>query len=186
MPLLWGADLRLPHSWQMSTIQDPRRTRLETGSLLMVRWRMPVSGRGCRSPLPSGSVCGMPASVSRVGRRALYTASYLSFCICSILCSVCRPGCLLEPFTGNSSSLCLSGDPHFGFLAHLSSRRLSSGHPGPALTLSTIMQPAPHCPDPAPWWRMGASGLLLHWHLQFGAYAVVFLFFVFPPSYVAL
>ena len=72
-----------------------------------------VSGRGCRSPLPSGSGCGMPPSVSRVGRRALYTASYLSFCICLILCSVCRPGCLLEPFTGNCSFLCLSGDPAF-------------------------------------------------------------------------
>ena len=44
MCLLWGADLRLPPSWQMSTIQDPRKTWLETRSLLTVWWRMPVSG----------------------------------------------------------------------------------------------------------------------------------------------
>ena len=43
------------------------------------------------------------------------------------------------------------------------------------------MQPAPHCPAPAPWWRMWASGLLLHWHLQLGAYAVVFFCFLFFP-----
>ena len=70
--------------------------------------------------------------------RALYTASYLSFCICSILCSVSRPGCLLEPFTGNCSFFFVSLEiPHFGLLSHLSSLRLSSGHPGPVLTLST-------------------------------------------------
>ena len=42
--LLWGADLRLWPSWQMSTVQDPRKMRLATGSLLTVWWRMPVSG----------------------------------------------------------------------------------------------------------------------------------------------
>ena len=86
--------------------------------------------------MPSGS--GTPASVSPVMGRALYTASYLSFCICSILCSVSRPGCLLEPFTGNCSFFFVSLEiPHFGLLSHLSSLRLSSGHPGPVLTLST-------------------------------------------------
>ena len=43
MYLLWGADLKLQLSWQMSTIQDSRKTWLETGSLLTVWWRMPVS-----------------------------------------------------------------------------------------------------------------------------------------------
>ena len=32
--LLWGADLRLRPSWKMSTVQDPRKTWLATGSLL--------------------------------------------------------------------------------------------------------------------------------------------------------
>ena len=34
--LLWGADLCLRHSWQMSTIQNPRKSWLATGSLLPV------------------------------------------------------------------------------------------------------------------------------------------------------
>ena len=34
MYLLWGADLWLRPSWQMSAIQDPRQTWLATGSLL--------------------------------------------------------------------------------------------------------------------------------------------------------
>ena len=34
MCLLWGADLWLQPSWWMSTVQDPRKTWLATGSLL--------------------------------------------------------------------------------------------------------------------------------------------------------
>ena len=44
MCLLWGADLWLRTSWQMSTVQDPRKMWLANGSLLTVWWRMPVSG----------------------------------------------------------------------------------------------------------------------------------------------
>ena len=47
--LLWGADLQLRPSWQMSTAQDPRKTWLATGSLLAVWWRMP--SLGLRLPL---------------------------------------------------------------------------------------------------------------------------------------
>ena len=36
MCLLWGANLCLQPSWQQSTIQDPRKTWLATGSLLAV------------------------------------------------------------------------------------------------------------------------------------------------------
>ena len=36
MCLLWGADLWLRPSWWMSTIQDPKKTWLATGSLLTV------------------------------------------------------------------------------------------------------------------------------------------------------
>ena len=42
--LLWRADLRLRPSWQMSTIQDLRKTWLAAGSLLTVRWKMPSLG----------------------------------------------------------------------------------------------------------------------------------------------
>ena len=34
MCLFWGADLRLQHCWQMSTVQDPGKTWLATGYLL--------------------------------------------------------------------------------------------------------------------------------------------------------
>ena len=47
------------------------------------------------------------------------------------------------------------------------------------------MPPAPPCPAPSRWWQMRASGLLLQWQLQLGAYSV-FCFVLFPPSYVAL
>ena len=42
--LLWRVDLRLQSSWQMSTVQDPRKTWLATEGLLTVWWRMPSLG----------------------------------------------------------------------------------------------------------------------------------------------
>ena len=47
--LLWGADLRLRPSRQMSTVQDPRKTWLAACSLLTVSWRM--LSLGLRLPL---------------------------------------------------------------------------------------------------------------------------------------
>ena len=38
------------------------------------------------------------------------------------------------------------------------------------------MPPTPRCPAPACWWQMRASGLLLCWELQLGAYSVGFFF----------
>ena len=55
--LLWGADLWLWTSWWMSTIQDPRKTWLGTGSLLPVWWRMPSLGP--RLPL-AFQLCSLP------------------------------------------------------------------------------------------------------------------------------
>ena len=46
---LWGADLWLQPSWQMSAVQNPRKTWLATGSLLAVWWRMQSLGQ--RLPL---------------------------------------------------------------------------------------------------------------------------------------
>ena len=62
---LWGADLRLRPSWQMSTVQDPRKTWLAMGSLLTVWWRM--SSLGLRLLSPSGSGCRLPASLPPAG-----------------------------------------------------------------------------------------------------------------------
>ena len=73
MCLFSGADLWLQPSWQMSSVQDPRKAWLATGSLPAVWWRMPslglsfpLSSSGCpRSCLPAlvgnGPVCCRPA-----------------------------------------------------------------------------------------------------------------------------
>ena len=66
--LLWGADVRLRPSWQMSTIQDPRKMWLATGSLLTFWWKM--LSLGPRFPLPSSSGCHPPASLPPVGGGA--------------------------------------------------------------------------------------------------------------------
>ena len=51
MSLLWGADPRLQPSWKMSTIKDPRKTWLATGSLLTVWWSMLSLGPRLQQPL---------------------------------------------------------------------------------------------------------------------------------------
>ena len=50
MCLLWGADLMLWHSWQMSTTQDFRKTWLATGKLLTVWWKMQSLGLRLQQP----------------------------------------------------------------------------------------------------------------------------------------
>ena len=90
--LLWGADLRLRPSWQMSTIQDPRKTWLAAGSLLSLVEDASLWGPDCSSPLPSSSGCCPPGSLPLVEGRGLYAASQPSFGVCSILCSVSGPG----------------------------------------------------------------------------------------------
>ena len=68
MCLLWGDDLKLQLSWQMSPAQDSRKTWLATGSLLTVWWRMRVSGWD--GPVLSGSSCHTHGCLSLVGGRA--------------------------------------------------------------------------------------------------------------------
>jgi len=57
----------------MSTIQDPRKTWLATGSLLTVWWRMLVSGAeiGAAPCLPALAVTCLPLCLQQGG---LYTA----------------------------------------------------------------------------------------------------------------
>ena len=87
------ADLRLQPSWQMSTIQDPRKTWLATGNLLIVWWRM--TSLGPRLPL-AFQLWLSPACLSAsTGGRGQSTAGWLSFGIGSILCSMSGPGCTL-------------------------------------------------------------------------------------------
>ena len=68
MCLLWRDDLKLQPSWQMSSVQDSRKTWLATGSLLTVWWRMRVSGWD--GPLLSGSSCHTHGCLSLVGGGA--------------------------------------------------------------------------------------------------------------------
>ena len=51
MCLPWGADLRLWHSWWMSTIQDARKMWLATVTLLTVWWKMLFLGSRLQEPL---------------------------------------------------------------------------------------------------------------------------------------
>ena len=62
--LLWGADLWLRPSWWMSTLQDPRKTWLATGSLHTVWWRMPSLGP--RLPLTFWLFSHLPAPLPLV------------------------------------------------------------------------------------------------------------------------
>ena len=121
----------------MSTVQDPRKTWLATGSLLTVWWRMPVSGVEIAAApcLLVLSVACLPLCLWLGGGACTQLSS---FGIGSILCSVRRPGCALEPFAEkfSLSLFFLFGDPQFGLLSHISSLRLSSGHSGLVLTLS--------------------------------------------------
>ena len=62
--LFWGTDLWLLPSRRMSSVQDPRKAWLATGSLRTVWWRMlslglslPLSGSGCH-PAPGGGWAG--------------------------------------------------------------------------------------------------------------------------------
>ena len=126
--------------------------------------------------MPSRSGCCPPASLPLAGEGPVYSQLALLWYSCNLLfCE--RPGCELEPFVGKFSlsffSLVI---PQFGLLSHVSSFRLSSGRSGLVLTLS--MQPVPPCPDPARWWQMRASGLLLCWALRLHVYSVFF----FSPS----
>ena len=121
----------------MSTVQDPRKTWLATGSLLTVWWRMPVSGVEIAAApcLLVLAVACLPLCLWLWGGACTQLSS---FGIGSILCSVRRPGCALEPFAEkfSLSLFFLFGDPQFGLLSHISSLRSSSGHSGLVLTLS--------------------------------------------------
>ena len=75
----------------MSIVQDPRKTWLATGSLVTVWWRM--LSLGPRLPL-AFRLWLLPTCLSASGWEVGWSAaSYLSSGICSILCSVSRPGC---------------------------------------------------------------------------------------------
>ena len=183
--LLLGADLWLWPSWQMSMVQDPRKTWLATGSLLTVWWRKPISGAEIAPCLPALAVPHLPLCLRQGERLVCSRLALLWYSLNPLFCEWARLG-LSYGFSQQSSvffflSLAIT---QFGLLSHISSFRLFSGHSGPVLILS--MQPAPPCPAPACRWWTWVSRLLLHWELRLGAYSVGLFVCFFPPSYVAL
>ena len=127
----------------MSTIQDSRKTWLATRKLPTDWWKIPSLGPRLQQTLAFflwlSHTCCYDSSVG----SGLYSAGWISFCICSICCSVSGPGCASEPFLGKALSLSLflfsssPAIPQFQLLSLLSSFRLSSGHSGLVLTPST-------------------------------------------------
>ena len=125
----------------MLTIQDPS-------------WEPPHSlvedaGRDCSSCLPSGSGRCTVASLPPAVVRGLYAAASSPLLLAqSLFCEQARLG--FRAFCSGvlfffPLSLAI---PQFGLLSHDSSLRLSSGHSGLALTLSTHYAAVPPCPAP--------------------------------------
>ena len=78
MCLLWGADLRLCYSWQMSTVQDPRKTWLATGSLLSLLEDVSGAKIAAAPCLPALAITCL--SLCLQGERALYSSQQLACC----------------------------------------------------------------------------------------------------------
>ena len=104
--LLWGADVRLRPSWQMSTVQDPRKTWLAIGSLLTVWWRMPF----LRLRLPLAfRLWLLYACLSTSGRRcgeerpARSQLTLLWYSLNPLFCEPARLRVSLEPLAGKFS-----------------------------------------------------------------------------------
>ena len=148
--LLSGADLRLQPSWQMSTVQYPRKTWFATGSLLPVWWRMPSLGP--KLPL-AFQLWLSPACLSASGVGEEPVGSLLALLwhlINPLFCERARMWLRLELFFSLSLfplSLSLSV-PQFGLLSHVSSLRLSSGHSGLVLNPKQCNSASPTC-----WWQ---------------------------------
>ena len=191
--LLWGADLWLRPSWWMSTIQDPRKTWLATGSLLAVWKRM--WSLGPRLPLAFWLWLLPPClSASGGGWAGPQPASSpLVFAQSFVLC-VAHQCLRLELLAGKFFlSFFLSffffplslAIPQFGLLSHVSALRLSSGHSGPVLTLSnaalaSLFSPCLLIAD-TNIWAASPLGVAVR-HKIYGFYLFIF----FPPGYVAL
>ena len=153
MCFLWGADLRLWHSWQMSIVQDPRKTWLATGNLLTVWWEIQSLGLRLQQPFAFW-LWVLSAWLSASREEGPYmAASLLSFGISWILVLWACQGSLwgLRAFHRKVFffffliSLTI---PRFGLLSHISSLRLFSWYSGLVLTLRT--DDAAHTSLPSP------------------------------------
>ena len=106
--LLWGPDLRLWNSCQISIFQDPRKRCLATGSLLTVWWKMRCLGPRLQHPLAFW--LWLPHTCPSASReRGTYIAvGFLSSDIHSILCSESAPGVTMWYYSLSHKCLSLS------------------------------------------------------------------------------
>ena len=127
----------------MSTVQDPRKTWLATGSLLTVWWRMPVSvAEIAAAPcLLALGVTLLPLSLQQGwggGMGEGPVCSWLALLWYWSNPSFCEQASVhVRAFCRKVLFLFSLAIPQFGLLSHISSLRLSSGHSCLVLTLST-------------------------------------------------
>ena len=99
--LLWGADLRLWHFWQMSTVPDPRKMRLAPHSLLTDWWKMQSLGLRLQQIL-AFQLCHSPASLHPRREGPICSRlALLLYLLNPLSCEHARSHRVtIEPFTG--------------------------------------------------------------------------------------
>ena len=166
----------------MSTVQDPRKTWLATGSLLTVWWRMLGSGAEIA---PCLRLWLLFTCLSPFGRGKGPVCSQLAL-LWYLLNPLFREWARFGVRAFRGKFLCFSflAIPQFRLLSHISSLRLSSGHSGAVLSLS--MQPMPPCPAPGSrWWPMrvwATSPLGVAVRLMFCGFCFFFLSVMLPSE----
>ena len=171
----------------MSTVQDPRKTWLATGSLLTVWWKMQSLGLRLKQPLASW-IWLLHACLSASGNRGPYMAAdLLSFGIHSFVLWA-RQGAprgirafLRKVFCLFVCFLSLWSSYNLGCYLTLAPSYCPQDIQAWSLSQGLLMQPISLCPAPTHWWWTGLSVPLfrLCLLLQLGTYSV---FFVFPPG----
>ena len=86
----------------------PGRRSQQLGASSQFGGRCCLRAQDCGSPLPSGSGCGMPASLPLVEEGPVSSQLALLLYLLNSLFS-CRPGCMLDPFA--EEFFFLSGNP---------------------------------------------------------------------------
>ena len=125
-------------------------------SLLTVLWKMPSLGLGLQQPLAFqlwlSQVCLSAPGVGRGKGPVCSQLALLWYSLNPLFCEPVRLCVSLEPFVGKFSVSFLFFSslviPQFGLLSHVSSLRLSTGHSGPVLTLSTDDASCTSLPSP--------------------------------------
>ena len=171
MCLLWGPDLWLQPFWQMSTVLDPSKTWISNWEPAHW-WRMLVSGAETALCLLALAVTSLPLCLGWTDGPICSWLALFWYLRYLLLCEWARLHLRLElsPESFFFFFLLFLAIPQCGLLSHVSSLRLSSGHSGPVLTLSTDY--AAHVPLFSPC-SLVVDGSLC-WQLQLGTCSVGF------------